>query len=124
MRPRFFATLIDAPAALSGGASKINIYQMLAAISCQMSRAASLTSRSEGADVEAAIDRYVLAREIAGMDRAEKGADLAEFLRRSEPLGRDIGADAGLARGSGCRIFHGAGLMLSLIHISEPTRPY
>src|SRR4051812_36300631 len=111
MRPRFFATLIDAPAALSASASKVIKCQALTAVTCRVFRTALPTSWSESTDVETAIDGYVLPGQIAGMDRAEKGADLAEFLRRAEPFGRHVGTDAGLARRGRLGILWRASLM-------------
>src|SRR5262249_33234801 len=47
-------------------------------------RVRSVRVASEGAGVDAAVDQEVLAGDVAGLRAAEKGAGVAEFLRRAE----------------------------------------
>src|SRR6266851_10428526 len=46
--------------------------------------------RSERAGVDAAVDQEILAGDVAGLDAAQVGAELAELLGRAEAPGRDL----------------------------------
>src|SRR3954470_18940336 len=73
----------------------------ISSVSCSISKPCSKLFRqeSECAGIKPAVDRDVLAGQVAGMDRAEEGADLAEFLGRAEALGGNLGGEFGLERG-------------------------
>ena len=51
--------------------------------------------RSESRGVEAAVEQYILAGDVGGVDAAEKGAGLAEFVGGAEALGGNLGLGFG-----------------------------